>query len=252
MKKKIIICCLIIVIISIVFFVTRKIVKMGSEENTPSLPINYIEENEENKENEENEESLENQQSQAISKIMEEQGINADKSIYEISKEYDGREILTVKPSIKYNVLLAGMLTKEKIEMKDIEKYLEGAPTHTGIWIEASSRDKFLDLIKNITNAEYKIDEDGFLHQKEVWVMNKYDKKISEMLDDKKLHVFSIKSSMYIIDEVDANVVEYPFEEMDPTDGYEYVEDDNKDAYIISENKEGKINQEEVLKEILK
>ena len=247
MKKKIIICCLIIVIISIVFFVTRKIAKMGSEENTPSLPINYIEENVENKENEED---LQNQ-NETISKIIEEQGLKADENIYEVSSEYDGREILTVKPSVKYNVLLAGMLSTEKIELQNLEKYLENAPIHTGIWIEESSRDKFLELIKNIANAEYSIDEDGFLHQKEVWVMNKYDKKISEMLDDKKLHVFSIKSSMYIVDYVDGSIREYPFEEMDPNDGLEYVEAENKDAYIISENKEGKINQEEVLKEIL-
>lgn len=247
MKKKIIICCLIIVIISIVFFVTRKIVKMGSEENTPSLPINYIEENEENKENEED---LQNQ-NETISKIIEEQGLKADENIYEVSSEYDGREILTVKPSVKYNVLLAGMLSTEKIELQNLEKYLENAPTHTGIWIEESSRDKFLELIKNIANAEYSIDEYGFLHQKEVWVMNNYDKKITEMLNDKKLHVFSIKSSMYIVDEVDGSIREYPFEEMDPNDGFEYVEAENKEAYIISKNKEGKINQEEVLKEIL-
>ena len=56
---------------------------------------------------------------------------------------------------------------------------------------------------------------------------------------------------MYIVDEVDGSIEEYPFEEMDPNDGFEYVEAENKDAYIISENKEGKINQEEVLKEIL-
>ena len=44
---------------------------------------------------------------------------------------------------------------------------------------------------------------------------------------------------------------EYPFEDMDPHQGYEYFENENKYMFIISENKQKQINQQDALKEIL-
>ena len=38
---------------------------------------------------------------------------------------------------------------------------------------------------------------------------------------------------------------------MDPYTSWEFFEDENKQMYIISENKKGKINKEDALKEIL-
>lgn len=241
MKKKIFICISILILISVVFFITRKVVKMGSEEDVSSLPIDYINENSEEINNQEE-----------ITKIIENQGLQANEDIYEIGKEYDGREVVVVKSNIKYKVALAGMIEKQKPEFSSINEILEKAPKHTGIWISEQSREKFLGILKKITNATYSINEDGFLIQKENWILNEYDKSISKMLTDENLHIFDISSTTYIVDEVTGEIQEYPFEEMDPNTEYEYFESDNKDMFIISENKSGKVNQEEVLKDILK
>ncbi len=240
MKKKIFICLSILILISVVFFITRKLVKMGSEEEVSSLPIDYINENNEKNDNQEE-----------INKMVENQGLQADENIYEIGKEYDGREVIIVKSNIKYKVALAGMIKTQKPEFSNLDETLEKAPKHTGIWIPEQSREKFLSILKGITNATYTINEDGFLIQKENWILNEYDKSISKMLTDEKLHIFDISSITYVVDEVTGEIQEYPFEEMDPNTEYEYFESDNKEMFIMSENKSGKVNQEDILKNIL-
>lgn len=240
MRKKIIICLILIIAILIIFFITRKNVESGSEEQIPSLPIDYSEKNNENDEKNKEE----------VIKILEDQGLQANENIYELAQEYDGREVVVVKSSIKYKVALAGSIKRQKPEFSEINNILENAPKHTGIWVPESSREKFLDIIKDITKAIYSINEDGFLTQKETWMMNSYDQSISKMLNDEKLHIFDISSLTYLVDEVTGEIQEYPFEEMDPYTEYEYFSDDDKEIFIISEGKEGKVNSKDCLVKI--
>ena len=86
MKKKIFICLSILILISVVFFITRKLVKMGSEEEVSSLPIDYINENNEENDNQEE-----------INKMVENQGLQADENIYEIGKECNCHVPRTIK-----------------------------------------------------------------------------------------------------------------------------------------------------------
>ena len=244
MKKKVIISSIVLIVIVIfilvIFFITKKSQQDGSGENISSLPISYEEENEENSK----------QDQEQISQITENQGLQADENIYEIATEYDGREVVRVKPNIQYKVALAGMIKKEIPDFSELDDLLTQAPTHTGIWIEETSRESFLNILNNIADSEYEINEEGFLIKKENGKMNDYDKKIQEMLSDETLHIFDINSTTYIVDEVTGEIQEYPFEEMDPYTEYEYFSSDNKEMFIISANSYGKVNQEEILKGI--
>ena len=244
MKKKVIISSIVLIVIVIfilvIFFITKKSQQDGSGENISSLPISYEEENEENSK----------QDQEQISQITENQGLQADENIYEIATEYDGREVVRVKPSIQYKVALAGMIKNEIPDFSELDNLLIQAPTHTGIWIEETSRESFLNILNNITDSEYEINEEGFLIRKENGKMNDYDKKIQEMLSDETLHIFDINSTTYIVDEVTGEIQEYPFEDMDPYTEYEYFSSDDKEMFIISANSYGKVNQEEVLKGI--
>ena len=186
-----------------------------------------------------------------MKKYFGEQGFEAEDQIYEVAQEYDGREVLIVKPSIQFRVAHAGILQNDKPAYSNIDKILENAPTHTGIWIEENSREKILNLLKNITKSTYKINKEGYLIQEEKGFVNNYDKKINNMLSSNNLYVFSINSICYIVDEVIGVIQEYPFEEMDPYQGFQNFESDNKEIFMISENNMGKVNQEEVIKEIL-
>lgn len=244
MKKKVIISSIVLIVIVIfilvIFFITKKSQQDGSGENISSLPISYEEENEENSK----------QDQEQISQITENQGLQADENIYEIATEYDGREVVRVKPNIQYKVALAGMIKKEIPDFSELDDLLTQAPTHTGIWIEETSRESFLNILNNIADSEYEINEEGFLIKKENGKMNDYDKKIQEMLSDETLHIFDINSTTYIVDEVTGEIQEYPFEEMDPYTEYEYFSTDDKEMFIISANSYGKVNQEEILKGI--
>ena len=239
MKKKISIGLIILVLISIIIVITIKLTKTKSNEEKISKPIDYVEENKESQDNKEEQEK--------ISQMINNQGFKSDENIYEIDKEYDGREVVVVKAGIQYKVALAGLLKRSIPEFNEINEILSKAPTHTGIWIEETSREKFLNILKNITNAKYEIDENGYLIQTENWRMNKYDKKIQKILSEEKLVVFDISSKTYLVDDVTGKIGEYPFEEIDPYSGYEHFESDNKGMFIISENISGKINQEDVL-----
>lgn len=146
---------------------------------------------------------------------------------------------------------MSGILKNDRPEFLELDEILKKGPSHTGIWIEESSRDKFLELLKNIAKGAYKINEDGFLIQEEKPFMNNYDKKIKQMISDNILNVFAVSSVCYIVDEVTGEIVEYPFEEMDPHQGFQDFQSDNKKIFLISENNLGKVNQEEVIKEIL-
>ena len=244
MKKKVIISSIVLIVIVIfilvIFFITKKSQQDGSGENISSLPISYEEENEENSK----------QDQEQISQITENQGLQADENIYEIATEYDGREVVRVKPNIQYKVALAGMIKKEIPDFSELDDLLTQAPTHSGIWIEETSRESFLNILNNIADSEYEINEEGFLIKKENGKMNDYDKKIQEMLSDETLHIFDINSTTYIVDEVTGEIQEYPFEEMDPYTEYEYFSTDDKEMFIISANSYGKVNQEEILKGI--
>ena len=237
MKKKILISIVILILFVVIFFIIYQL-KKGSEEIS-SLPIDY-------NQNEENEE-----QKEQISQIKENQGLTADENIYEIKKEYDGRETVTIKDSIQYKVALAGIIKKETPKFSEIDELLNRAPKSTGIWISENSKEQFLTFLNKITKANYVINDEGFLVQEEVAFMNKYDKKIKKMLSNKVLYVFDVSSITYLVDEVTGEIGEYPFEEMDPYTSWEFFEDENKQMYIISENKIGKINKEDALKEIL-
>ena len=141
-------------------------------------------------------------------------------------------------------------MTKEKPEFSEINELLTQAPTHTGIWIEESSREEFIKILESIANVDYEINEEGFLVQKGSWNMNEYDKKIKHMLLSENLYVFNISSTTYVVDEVTGEIQEYPFEEMDPYNEYEYFSSENKEMFIISANSSSRINHKEVLKTI--
>ena len=169
MKKNIIITCiLVIIVVFVIIFISNKDKKANIQ--ILQSEVNYVEDI---KNSDEENEKVEN--------ITAEQGSTVNTKIYQISTEYDGREVAIVKPSIQFKVAIAGAIKKAKPEFDEIDELLKKAPTHTGIWINSSSREQFLSLLKKITNSNYKIDDDGYLVQTEGLIMNSQDKAIKKM-----------------------------------------------------------------------
>lgn len=186
-----------------------------------------------------------------IEQIKKDLGMQGNIDIYTINTEYDGRKTIAIKPEIQYNVILAGIINKNKPEFEQINKIIKKAPNGTGIWVSESSREKFLNIIKNITNCNYEINQEGYLKQEEKNDKNEYDKKIEEMIKSNKLYIIDINSIYYMIDDVTGNIIEYPFEEMDYRTPFESFEFENKTIFIITTNSKGKLDYTDILKEII-
>ena len=229
MKKKIImIGACIVIAISILFFVKLYKNKFGSGKG-----------------------SLPNENKEKIEQISRDLGYTADTDMYEITTEYDGREVVIIKPSIEYQVALAGAIKEGQPQFDELDEILENGPKSYGIWIEKSSREKFLQILKGVTESDYTINDDGYLFQVEKEHANKYDEKIKKMLEKECLYVFDISSICYIVDDVTGKIEEYPFEEMDAYQAFEYFETDDKLLFVITSNKDGKLKYTDIVKEIL-
>lgn len=241
-KKKVFVTILIGIII--VVFVTFIIIKLARKENKNKdlVPITY-----------DTQETISEDETKKVEDMTSNLGLEADTNLYEVAQEYDGREYVRIKPEIQFNTVMAGvLLNNQKPEFQVLQEILKQAPIKYGIWIEETSREKFLELLTTITKGNYTINEEGYLIQDENSKMNQYDKKIKKMITSNNLYVIDISSKYYILNEATGEVVENPFEDMDPYSPYEPFDSENKFIFFISENKQGKINQEEALKEILK
>lgn len=240
-KKVIVVIILAIIVMALIICIINKLVNK-SKNSDDIIPITYdIEKNVSEEENKKVEDMTSNL------------GLEADENLYEVAQEYDGREYVRIKPKIQFNTAMAGiLLNNQEPEFQVLEEILKQAPIEYGIWIEEKSQEKFLELLKTFTKETYTINDKGYLVQDEDSKMNQYDKKIKKMITSNNLYIIDISSKYYILNEATGEVVENPFEDMDPYVPYETFESENKTIYFISENKQGKINQEEALKEILK
>jgi hypothetical protein len=199
--------------------------------------------------NSDNKQKLE--QLKKVEELKEQRGITGDGDIYTIQEEYDGRKVLTIKPEIKYSIALAGIIKKDKPEYSETKKLLENEPNGSGIWISESSQDKFLEMLKLVTETEYEVNERGFLVQKNVTKTNDYAKKIQQIILGNKLFVIDINYRFYTVDEVTGEIVEYPFEDMDPYAPIEYLEAGNKSILIITTNSRNKLNEKDIISEVI-
>lgn len=185
-----------------------------------------------------------------VDDLKNEYGATGQSEIYQVSEEYDGRKILTVKPSIEYNVAVAGILSDEQPTFETLDATLEGEPNGTGVWVSENSRRSFIEMINQFTDGRYSVDNDGYL-QVETEGSNDYDEKIKALINSDKLYIMDINSSYYIVDSMSGEIMLNEFEAMDPYATYEYCETDNKMVIFITTNQEKKVSEEEIIDSIL-
>ena len=240
-KKKVFITILIAIIIVffLVFIVTKSTGKKNKNED--KVPITYdIQEN------------VSEEKTTKVEDMASNLGLEANTNLHEIAEEYDGRQYVRIKPEIQFNTAIAGiLLNNQEPKFEVLQEILKQAPIDYGIWVEETSQEKFLELLSTITKGNYTINEKGYLVQDEKSKMNKYDKKLKKMINSDNLYVIDISSKYYTLNEATGEVVENPFEDMDKYVPYETFESENKIIYFISENKQGKISQEDALKEMI-
>ena len=185
-----------------------------------------------------------------IENIKNEINSTADTDLFQIETEYDGRETLQIKPKIQFDTVLAGILNNKKPKEDKIDNILTEAPTDTGVWISEQSREAFLELLSNNNINNYYIDENGYL-KKNNDLNNKIANELNEMIDSEFLYIIDISGTCYMRDDVSGEVVEYPFEDMDPYQLIEPFSDENKLILVTTTNKRNLLTDSEILDGLL-
>ena len=196
-------------------------------------------------------ESMTEEEKEEVKEVKDSLGMQGNTEIYEVQED-DDLKIVTIKSSIKYKVAFAGLIKKAKPEMNEIDNIVkQNNPRYAGIWIYEEDREKVLELISEVTESEYKIDENGYLKIVNSNSKNKNDKKLEKIIKGDKLYVLTISSRCYMVDQVTGEILNYHFENMDPYQTYEYFEDDDKMIIFITENTEKQMTSKEIIESVI-
>ena len=244
-KRKCIIIGVIILIIIvglIIFFSTRSsddIFNNSKQENVANVSNNF----EENVITEEEIKEVEN--------IKNEINATGDTDIYQIEEEYDGRKILQVKPEVQFDVDLAGIIKASIPQEDEIDELLGQAPSNNGIWISEQSRESFSKFLRNNNINNFTISNEGYLQIDDNAENSDAINKLINMINSDKLYIINMTGIAYERDYISGEIVEYPFEDMDPYQVVEPYQKENKIILEITTNKNKKLTEKEILETII-
>ena len=185
-----------------------------------------------------------------IQEIKNETGATADTNIYQVGTEYDGREMLQVKPEVQMQAVWAGIEKNGSPTEEETNSLWESKPTETGIWVSPNSREKFLTILNDNEIRNFKINEEGYLYKEET-SQSDIAKRIEEMINSNMIYIIDISGTCYIRDEMTGELVEYPFEKMDPYQVCEPYYYENNIILEITTNEAGKLTNQEILSAIV-
>ena len=236
MKKSILIIILLIVVvvISIILIFGNK-----EENNDQNILQNAIEN------------GIISTDSDEINEIKNEINATGQTDIYQIEEEYDGRRIIQVKPDVQYQIALAGIIKNSIPAEDEINTLLEQAPTNSGMWVSESSREKFMDLLNSNNIVDFEITNEGYLKCNKQANLTEQEEKLKNMAESDKLYVIDMSGKTYQRDYISGEIIEYPFEEMDPYQVLEPYEIDDSIILGVTSNKESRLSNQEILNTIV-
>lgn len=236
-NKKIIIITITLIVILIIIF---------------ALKILNQEKQNRNNENNQNLNTVNEDNKNIINEIKEEINATGNTDIYEVENEYDGRKIIQIKSNVQFETALAGILKNSIFTEEEIQTLLKDKPTYNGIWISKNSREKFLKLLNENDINNYVIDDNGYLKLEESNNSEKEENKIIEKaMKSDNLYIINITGTSYIRDEISGEIVEYPFEKMDPYQILNTYKNGNATILEITTNEKNKASNKDILNEIL-
>lgn len=259
MKKKYYIFLIILIIvifgISIIYIVPKKRNNEIKEVNIENTDIkNMIVENTdviENTNKVEENTVITNVTSEELEKMKKNINASGNTDIYQVETEKDGRKILQIKPQVQFYVDAAGIVKKSKPTENELQGLVEKIPTENGIWISEQSRNAFLKLLNKNNIEGFYVTEAGYLKNNKS-AKGEIETGLEKMINSNKLYIINITGVAYERDYISGEIVEYPFEDMDPEQVLETYNDENKTILELSTNKKQKLTDKEILEAILK
>ena len=230
-KKKSVILCISFIVIIVIFVTVVYLKNKSNQENSNATE----------------QANAQNETSNAtVEELMQNVNATANSDIYEIQKEYDGREVLVVKPSLQFCVAFAGSINKNLASIEEAQIITEqNLPQDTGIYV-GNSENKVLEYINEYTNSQYGVSDKGYLVLKESKENNDIDNRIQKVMNSDYLYIVYCDGTMKNIDNITGEILNYDFEDMDPYQAYEYCQDENRFFIELTTNKENRLSQEEI------
>ena len=185
-----------------------------------------------------------------IEKIKKELNSTGNTSIYKIEEEPDGRKILQIKNEVQFMVDLAGIIKMGKPEENELNALIEKRPKDTGIWISEQSRQFFLQLLKTNNLENFYITSNGFL-KLDSNAKNQLEQDLQNMIQAQKQYIINMTGVSYERDYISGEIVEYPFEDIDPMQIIEPYTFENDIILEVTSNKMKKITDKEILESII-
>lgn len=186
-----------------------------------------------------------------INAIKNEINATGETDIYQIEEEYDGRKIIQVKPDIQYQVALAGIIKNGIPAEDEINTILEQAPISSGMWISESSREKFIELLNSNNIVDFEITNEGYLKCNKQENLTEQEEKLKNMAESNKLYVIDMSEKTYQRDYITGEIIEYPFEDMDPYQVIEPYDTENAIILGVTANKDNRLSNQEILNTIV-
>ena len=156
-----------------------------------------------------------------------------------------------VNSQMQYKTALAGALKNAKPEENEIDNLILDFSIEKGMYITENSREKFQQILKECNVKAFTVDNRGFLVKTNFEKENNIEEKLDELISNGKKYIIDITDICYIRDEINGEITEYPFVELDSTQICEPFENDDTELLFIN-NKEDKITAMEILETILK
>ena len=126
--------------------------------------------------------------------------------------------------------------------------------TKNGIYIESNAKESILEIINEVTNLTYAIDEEGFLQLQEEQLeveKNQYDDFLQRLINENKTYLLSRTGKLYFKDIVTREITVDLYEDLDPYQTYNYTEYEDKIIIDITTNKEGKLTNKEIMQSLI-
>lgn len=190
----------------------------------------------------------------SLDELKEEYKITGPDELYEVQTEYDGRKAVVVKPEIDYKVAFAGMIKNDIPEFSEVDTiFNDNYPQGTGIWIDEKSRESVLNYLNNtnLLNNNYLVNDSGFLQVEKSENETDMDKDLENIINGDKLNILSVSGTYYMVDSVTGEIVKNPFEDLESTQTYDYVENGNDKIIFITENLEKKLTDDEIYESVI-
>ena len=104
------------------------------------------------------------------------------------------------------------------------------------MWISESSREKFMELLNSNNIVDFEITNEGYLKCNKQENLTEQEEKLKDMAESDKLYVIDVSGKTYQRDYISGEVIEYPFEEMDPYQVLEPYEIENSIILGVTSN----------------